>query len=243
MLRQGATLSCTVDVPADGDWRVSFLCGCRPPETGGYSKGISTSVLIDGEVKHTFAAISDDQKAHGFEVRSTEVFRLTKGEHVFALRNSAAAANHHMNFDDIRFERIGGISEHQGPLSKTGAGRMAVESLGFTGTEVNVGLGEMLFDGASFSDTALNVAAGATGELFRCTLSADSEISVASGGTLSFVDRGVNLVRNGRFEADGYLGYSEIVPKYWSITRETAAGENQVRRGTAARCRRRRTAP
>jgi hypothetical protein len=231
MLRQGATLSCTVDVPADGDWRVSFLCGCRPPETGGYSKGISTSVLIDGEVKHTFAAISADQKAHGFEVRSTEVFRLTKGEHVFALRNSAAAANHHMNFDDIRFERIGGISEHQGPLSKAGAGRMAVESLGFTGTEVNVGLGEMLFDGASFSDTALNVAAGATGELFRCTLSADSEISVASGGTLSFVERGVNLVRNGRFEADGYLGYSEIVPKYWSITRETATVEKSGSQG------------
>lgn len=231
MLRQGATLSCTVDVPADGDWRVSFLCGCRPPETGGYSKGISTSVLIDGEVKHTFAEISADQKAHGFEVRSTEVFRLTKGEHVFALRNSAAAANHHMNFDDIRFERIGGISEHQGPLSKAGAGRMAVESLGFTGTEVNVGAGEMLFDGASFSGTALNVAAGATGELFRCTLSADSEISVASGGTLSFVERGVNLVRNGRFEADGYLGYSEIVPKYWSITRETATVEKSGSQG------------
>ena len=231
MLRQGATLSCTVDVPSDGDWRVSFLCGCRPPETGAYSKGISTSVLIDGEVKHTFAAISADQKAHGFEVYSTEVFRLTKGEHVFALQNSNSTANRHMNFDDIKFERIGSISEHQGPLSKTGTGRMALESSGFTGTEVNVGAGEMLFDGASFSGTSLNVAAGATGELFDCTVSADSEISVASGGTLSFVDRGVNLVRNGRFEADGYLSYSEIIPKYWSITRETAAGEKSGSQG------------
>ena len=225
MLRQGATLSTTVTIPESGFYRVTFLRGCRPPETSAYSKGISTDVMIDGEVKSSFASISGAEDAHAFTRMKSDVFELSQGEHIFALRNSKANANNHFNYDDIRFERIS-VEKIVGAIRKSGQGAMALESHILDGNEVNVDSGTLIFDRMTLGNVALNVASGAKAAVFASEIASGTVVSVDEGGELAISSDSVNYVKNGGFEADGRRNnLSELTPASWTIGKEIANNE------------------
>lgn len=224
MLRNGATLSCKVDIPADGLWRVAFLRGCRPPESGTYSKGISTDILVDGDVKHTFAPLLPGENQYPFTEFFTSAFDLSAGEHDFAISNGTSEKNRHFNYDRIVFQRVK-LTRRQGKIRKTGMGKVQLEGSRAVGMPVEVSAGTLFFDDATFTNSEISVASGATNAFFDCAFDGGNRLFVAEGGTLSFAGNGVNFVNNGRFEADGKLMYSQQVPKYWTISCDSGVNE------------------
>ena len=189
MIRQGVSLSTTVEVPEDGAWRVVFWRGGRPS----YSLDVGLSVALGG-VTNEFPKSS---VCDFVECRTAPV-NLSKGTHTLAFVTSNAGSGHSLNIDNVSLERVK-LETVGGRLTKTGAGTLVLDEHGFTGGIVSVKEGTVGLRGAALeSNTAV--------------------VEVESGATLSLSAFGKTIVANGGFEVDGQKDYSaQAKPRDWSL--------------------------
>ena len=231
MVRQSATLSRNIDLPAAGSWRVVFEQGCRD---GSYSQGMTTTVTIDGATVMTIPALSSGQ-SHGFQEFRSNPVQLAQGNHAFQIALSSGGQYNSMNFDVIRFERCESTTPGFS-LAKTGAGSLALTGSDFPSTTSDLALAA---NGGTLTvaDASLNgnsIAVGSGGELvFAGVAATNTQVGVASGGTVAFGAAGENLVVNGGFETPvvSAYGFQWFSSCQWTFKPDSTTEERQISAG------------
>lgn len=199
MVRNGSTLSRTITLPTAGLWRVVLEQGCR---SGAYSKNIETTIKIGDTTMMTIPKLTSDSELHGFQEFRSEAVQLSAGDYTFAITLSYTGANGSLNFDAIRFERCESTTPNFS-LAKTGAGSLTLTGSDFPSVTSNL---EVEVDGGTLvvSDVALmgnSFAVENGGDLkFSGVTAANANVTVASGGTVTFGKVATELVANGSFE-------------------------------------------
>lgn len=189
MLRTGIALSTTVDVPADGLWRVVFWRGGRP---GGYSTQVGLSVALGG-VTNAFPASADC----AFVECRTPPVALSAGTHALAFVTTVGNKEHSLNIDAVSLERVT-FETVTGQLVKTGEGTLLLDEQDLAGVPVSVTAGTLDLRGRA--------------------LESDSTLTVSAGATLALSAYGESVVSNGSFEADGPKAYGDQAkPRNWTL--------------------------
>ena len=239
MLREGASVSATVDLPDDGLWRVVFKRGGR---AGGYSADVTVMVKVDDEVVGTIPK----PDVMDFVEFVTPSVSLPQGEHSLAFVAGTATSSHSINIDSVRLERVS-VKAVYGTLGKTGAGTLAFDGDDFTHAPIAVNEGTLALKDMTLADNAVTVAGDATLDLSAVTVAAGTTVTVAENGlviarqstfgegsavtvaeggkmALSFSP---NIVVNGDFEADGKKTYSSSAkPSGWLYSRDEVLTSN-----------------
>lgn len=240
MLREGASVSTTVDLPDDGLWRVVFKRGGR---AGGYSADVTVMVKVDDEVVGTIPK----PDVMDFVEFVTPSVSLPQGEHSLTFVAGTATSSHSINIDSVRLERVS-VEIVRGTLGKTGEGTLAFDGDDFTHVPIAVNEGTLALKNMTLTDNAVTVAGGATLDLSAVTAAAgttvsvaedglaiarqatfgeESVVTVAAGGTVTLSEFSPNSVVNGDFEADGKKTYSSRVqPKGWLFSRDEELKSN-----------------
>ena len=225
-LRRGASLEREVTVDQAGLWRLSYWCGCRPPNasSSGYSQKITATVSIDDVVVQVVPALMSKDELHPFKEFVTDATRLEAGTHTIKIVHTGEGYSMGgKNYDNFVLQRCETTPTDSG-LRKTGAGRLTVGDITTT-APMRVGAGSLSLTGTTLGDT-VSVAAGATLELSHPVLTAAASVNVADGGTLVLRDVADNLVANGSFETPTTVNYTAQPPTSWarSLTDEPSAG-------------------
>ena len=213
MVRNGSTLSRTITLPTAGLWSVVLEQGCR---SGAYSKNIETTIKIGDTTMMTIPKLTSDSELHGFQEFRSETVQLSAGDYTFAITLSYTGANGSLNFDAIRFERCESTTPNFS-LAKTGAGSLMLTGSDFpsvtSNLEIEVGDGTLVVSDAALTGNSFAVGNG--GDLmFSGVTAANANVTVASGGTVTFGKVATELVTNGSFETPTVNGY----PFHWAST-------------------------
>ena len=218
MIRRKTSISQTINIPADGFWRVVYEQGCRPGSSG-YSLGLTMTVSVDGDSKLVVPAVTTVADMYPFTEKKTDLFELTAGEHTLAFTvGDSSTASRSLNIDAVRLERVS-IAERIGSLTKTGVGNFILSDQPLNGVTVNANSGKLLFVSETITNTTLNVANGGVAELYSPVFGEDTVVNVAAGGTLAIVEADGNLIANGNFEADGVIDFTGMAMKGWVCER------------------------
>ena len=208
MVRHDATLSRTINLPASGFWQVVLERGCRGSD---YSKGISATVKVAGEKVLDIPGVDT---AEGFTEFRSEPVQLSAGEQSFSIELGSGTSNNaqsygSLNFDAIRFERCESTTPNFS-LAKTGAGSLTLTGSDFpsvtSNLEVEVGGGALVVSDVALMGNSFAVENG--GDLkFSGVTAANANVTVASGGTVTFGKVATELVANGSFETPTIENY------------------------------------
>lgn len=211
MLRQGSTVSQTINLPTAGKWRIAFERGCRDAT----STWMKYSVSIDDSVVTEFPILKDGQDDYHFTPLTTAFVNLTAGSHKLTISTQAVAGdsnkNKCMNFDAIRLERFANVTPDFA-IAKTGAGTLVINDFNQSGLPIDVQAGALACENTVLPNAVIAVANGA--ELNAAGLTAaGATIDVAAGGQVSLrATDDSNLVANGSFETP----YTANNSFYWA---------------------------
>lgn len=199
MLRRAADLTRKVNLPSAGKWRLTYEVGSRP--SGGYSLDMTTDVKIDGTTIYTHPGFPAHADRHTFRRVETPVVELAAGEHTLTLsQRDSGRGSGSQNYDFFVFERMEDVT-HVATLKKTGAGTLVVGDLSVGNLAVSEGT--LAVKDGTLQDMSVTVSDG-TLEAIGMQLSDETSVTVSANGTLAFsACDGMNLLSNGRFEADG----------------------------------------
>ena len=194
VVRQQCTLTGSFTVPAEGDWAVSFLLGCRPgSDYAGHKVSVTVKIDPDTADEKVFT-IGPRGKVHPFTRFATDAYHLAAGTHVLRLETDAGNAGQlyeSLLVDAFACVRREIVNKPGAPLTKKGAGRLVVPAVGTDGT-VAVEGGTLRVQAADLDGAAVSVAAGARLELDAGRVT-NATVSVAAGGAFS-VGAGTNLI-------------------------------------------------
>lgn len=216
-LRRGASLEREVTVDQAGLWRLSYWCGCRPPNasSSGYSQKITATVSIDDVVVQVVPALMSEGELHPFKEFVTDATWLEAGTHTIKVVHTGDGwSNGGKNYDNFVLQRCEATTVADGGLRKTGVGRLTIDGIAPT-VPLTVGEGSLSLTGTTLGG-AVSVEANAQLELSHPALTADASVSVANGGTLVLRDVTDNLVANGSFETPTTVNYTAKSPSSWT---------------------------